>query len=150
MHGEWRKPSRAMPQFQQMSRRPSDAHSSQKFASAHAFLHDQLASPPIRPIPTANSSTANPTNFAAQRCWPSGRPSPSEGARFGSSSANRRRVAIRLTPPYNWRSNCRARSFVRRTSTMPGATIFAAPCISRWLRRCDGCLPARQQIQFAA
>jgi hypothetical protein len=70
-HLPFRRLERAMQRFRQMK-------SLQKFASVHASLHNQLASPPSGSIRNATSPTVRLTMNDARLPWSSGSRSPPE------------------------------------------------------------------------
>ena len=70
-HPPFLRRERAMLRFRRMK-------TLQKFASVHANIHNQLASPPFGSILNATSSITKPSSNAAQPHWPSGSRSPAE------------------------------------------------------------------------
>lgn len=91
-HLPFRGRERAMLRFRRMK-------SLQKFASAHANVHNQLAPPPFGSISNATSSTDRPTRPAATPHWPSGNRSCLIDSMDRRRSAKWRRVSVRLTAP---------------------------------------------------
>ena len=91
-HLPFRRRERAMLRFRRMK-------TLQKFASVHANVHNQLASPPFGSTFNATSSIAKPSSYAAQAHWPSGSRSSDKRRAQRQVCIVERQVGTRLTAP---------------------------------------------------
>ena len=92
-HLPFRRRARAMRRFRRMK-------TLQKFASVHANVHNQLASPPFGSILNATSSIAKRSMNPARPHWPSGGLLPPERPDKSPICIVERRVRTRLAAPF--------------------------------------------------